>query len=176
MMMKQTKTTIATWAVAGILVAGLLVFGCKRQAGHMEQDERGGGAPHEEGGMGSVGHADEVGHGHHDSNMVESMHAAELTGKLSNGVRVIELKARKFAFDPATIIVKQGEKIRLRVTSEDVMHGIGIADYDIDRKLPPNETQVIEFTAGKAGKHYFYCSVYCGSGHGDMRGELVVLP
>jgi cytochrome c oxidase subunit 2 len=165
MMMRQTKTTITTWSVAGILVAGLLMFGCKRQAGHMEQGERGLGAPHEDGG-----------HGHDDSGMAESMRATELTGKLSDGVRVIELKARKFAFEPATVIVKQGEKIRLRVTSEDVMHGIGIADYDIDRKLPPNETQVIEFTVGNAGRHHFHCSVFCGSGHGDMHGELVVLP
>jgi heme/copper-type cytochrome/quinol oxidase subunit 2 len=130
------------------------MFGCKRQEGQMKQDD----------------------HGHDDSGIAETMHAAELTGKLSDGVRVIELKARKFAFDPAAVIVKQGEKVRLRVTSEDVMHGIDIADYDIDRKLPPNETQVIEFTAGKPGRHHFHCSVFFGSGHGDMHGELVVLP
>ncbi len=152
--MRQTKTTITTWGVAGIIVAGLLMFGCERQTGHMEQGD----------------------HEHDDSGIAETMQAAEPTGTLTDGVRVIELKARKFAFDPATVIVKQGEKIRLRVTSEDVMHGINIADYDIDRKLPPNETQVIEFTAGKPGKHHFHCSVFCGSGHGDMHGELVVLP
>ena len=55
------------------------------------------------------------------------------------------------------------------------MHGIGIEGYDINRKLPPNETQVIEFTAGKPGKHPFHCSVYCGKGHADMQGELVIV-
>jgi len=175
MMMRQNKTTIATWGVAGILIAGLLVFGCQRQtAGHTEQREHGHGDGHAEHDGGTP--HDEGGHGHDDSGMAESMRAEELTGKLSDGVRVIELKARKFAFDPATVIVKQGEKIQLRVTSEDVMHGIAIADYDIERKLPPNETQVIEFTAGNAGRHHFHCSVFCGSGHGDMHGELVVLP
>jgi nitrous oxide reductase len=96
-------------------------------------------------------------------------------GMLRNGVRTIDVKARKFEFDPAMIVVKQGEKVRLKVTSEDVMHGIGITDYSIDRKLPPGETQVVEFTADKPGRHHFHCSVYCGDGHGDMHGELVVL-
>ena len=44
-MMRQTKMTIITWSVAGVLVTGLLVFGCNRQAGHMEQSEHG----HDEG-------------------------------------------------------------------------------------------------------------------------------
>jgi len=164
-MMRQTTTTIATWGVAGVLVAGLLMFGCSRQTGHNGEAEHG----HDS------GHADKGGHGHDDSGMAETMHATQPTGTLNGGVRVIELKARKFAFDPATIVVKQGEKVRLRVTSEDVMHGIGVADYGIDQKLPPRETQVIEFTADKPGKHHFHCSVYCGDGHGDMHGELVVL-
>lgn len=162
-MMKQTRTTMATWGVAGVLVAGLFMFGCSRQTGHTEQAEHG-----HDGGQ------DETGGRHDDSGMADTMQTAEPTGALSGDVRVIEVKAHKFAFDPATVVVKQGEKVRLRVTSEDVMHGIAIADYGIDQKLPPNETQTIEFTADKPGKHHFHCSVYCGDGHGDMHGELVV--
>jgi cytochrome c oxidase subunit 2 len=176
-MMRQTKTTIATWSVVGILVAGLLVFGCSRQTEHIEQGEQVGDTHHEEGNvMEAGGHADEGGHGHDSSAMTKSVSTAAPTGKVINGVRVIEMKTRKFEFDPATVIVKQGEKVQLKVTSEDVMHGIRISDYDIDQKLPPNETQVIEFTADKPGRHHFHCSVYCGSGHGNMHGELVVLP
>ena len=94
---------------------------------------------------------------------------------LSEGVRVVDVQAGKFAFDPAEIVVKQGETVRLNVTSEDVTHGFGLADYDIDRKLPPNETVTIEFTADKTGTHHFHCTVYCGPGHEQMHGKLVVL-
>lgn len=90
-------------------------------------------------------------------------------------MRVVEINARKFEFDPAEVVVKQGEIVRLKVKSEDVMHGLGIVAFDIDRKLPPNETVTIEFTADKVGTHHFHCSVYCGTGHNDMHGELVVI-
>ena len=70
----------------------------------------------------------------------------------------------------------QGESVRLEITSEDVSHGIGIEDYDIDRQLEPGKTEVVTFTADKTGQHHFHCSVYCGAGHNDMHGTLVVLP
>lgn len=100
---------------------------------------------------------------------------APLSGEVVDGVRVVEVKARQFAFEPSTIVVRRGERVRLDVTSEDVAHGIGIAAFDIDRTLPPNQTQAIEFTADQLGYHDFRCSVYCGAGHADMRGELRVV-
>lgn len=100
---------------------------------------------------------------------------AELSGELEDGIRVIEMKARQFAFDPDTITVKEGEKIRLEITSEDVAHGFHLGDYGINRRLNPNETIVIEFEADQAGEFIFDCSVYCGKGHEDMTGNLNVL-
>ena len=32
----------------------------------------------------------------------------------------------------------------------------------------------VEFTADKAGTFNFYCNNYCGQGHPDMSGVLVV--
>ena len=96
------------------------------------------------------------------------------SGALKNGVRVVEVKARRYEFDPGTIVVKQGEKVRLEVTSEDVDHGISIPGYDIDQELPPKKTETIEFTADKAGTFPFHCSVYCGGGHSKMVVRLVV--
>jgi cytochrome c oxidase subunit 2 len=65
--------------------------------------------------------------------------------------------------------------VRLQVTSEDVTHGIGIAAYDVDRQLPQGDTQVITFTAARAGNYPFRCTNYCGEGHERMRGQLVVV-
>ncbi|HMG34782.1 MAG TPA: DUF5777 family beta-barrel protein [Blastocatellia bacterium] len=88
--------------------------------------------------------------------------------------REIKVIARKFAFVPKTIQVKKGEKIRLLVTSEDVDHGIAIKEYDIDQVIKAKQTKTIEFTADRAGKFEFVCSVFCGDGHPDMTGELIV--
>jgi len=99
-----------------------------------------------------------------------------LSGELVNGVRIVKIQARRFEFDPGTVVVKAGEKVRLEVTSEDVVHGIRIKDFDINRKLKPGEAETITFATEKPGRHHFQCSIYCGKGHDDMHGELIVLP
>ena len=43
----------------------------------------------------------------------------------------------------------QDETIRLKVTCEELMLGIGVEDFDIDKRLSPKETVTIEFTANK---------------------------
>jgi plastocyanin len=163
----RTKPVMGLLTV--VFVAGvLMLFGCGRSNGehhgaphgdghHMEEDEMG---PH---------HGEE---GEHPGNATEN---PEPSGTIVEGVRVIEMKARKFEFEPERVVVRSGEKLRLKVTSEDVMHGIDIEGYDINKKLPPGETVTIEFTPQKPGSHHFHCSVYCGAGHDQMHGTLVVL-
>lgn len=111
----------------------------------------------------------------------EQEHAAkpaaedQLSGSLIEGERVVRMRARRFEFLPSQIIVKEGERVRLEIISEDVTHGIEISSYGVNRKLEPGKTEIIMFTADKPGRHHFHCSVYCGEGHGKMHGELIVL-
>ncbi len=100
---------------------------------------------------------------------------AEPSGEVVDGVRVVQVRARQFEFEPEAIVVNEGEDVRLEVTSEDVMHGIGIEAYDINEEVPPDETRTVEFRADEAGTYEFLCSVYCGPGHEAMRGQIVVL-
>lgn len=89
-------------------------------------------------------------------------------------VKEFTITARQFEFEPATITVKQGDKVRLKVTSTDVEHGFSIKEYNINKNLRPGKTETIEFVADKAGEFEFRCSVYCGSGHPNMEGKLIV--
>lgn len=98
----------------------------------------------------------------------------ELSGRLKDGWREVEFKAYQFGFEPEEIVVEQGDKVRLRARSTDVTHGLGLQAYDINQTLPPDEEQVIEFTADRAGEFHIHCTVYCGSGHGDMHAILRV--
>jgi len=100
--------------------------------------------------------------------------AAEVSGTLENGVRVIQMRAFQFNFDPNPVIVNEGEKIKLVVTSTDVTHGISIAEFGVNVKLFPGRPSIIDFTADKSGTFIFYCSVPCGAGHRSMRGRLIV--
>ncbi|MFB6182215.1 MAG: cupredoxin domain-containing protein [Candidatus Magasanikbacteria bacterium] len=89
-------------------------------------------------------------------------------------VREINMIAKKWQFKPSTITVEKGKTVRLKITSQDVMHGLAIPELGINQQLPPGETKTVEFTANKKGKFNFACSVYCGRGHGRMTGRIIV--
>jgi len=97
-----------------------------------------------------------------------------LSGKLENGIRIVEVKASQYKFEPDPIEVKLGEKVRLVVTSTDVAHGLAIDEFKINLSVSPQETKTVEFTADKKGTFHAYCNVYCGSGHGHMHASLIV--
>ncbi|BCS31089.1 hypothetical protein TBR22_A02890 [Luteitalea sp. TBR-22] len=88
--------------------------------------------------------------------------------------RVIEVKAKKYDFEPSTIEVAQGERVVLRVTSVDRLHGIGIKRFKVNAEVPKGETVDVEFVAAEAGTFPVLCTEECGKGHDDMTGTLVV--
>ncbi len=92
----------------------------------------------------------------------------------SSGAHKFTMTAKKYEFDPGVITVKKGEKVRLIITATDRDHGIKIDAFDINQVLKKGDPTTIEFTADKAGTFEFKCSVYCGMGHGKMKGKLVV--
>jgi cytochrome c oxidase subunit 2 len=90
--------------------------------------------------------------------------------------RVIQVVARRYAFEPAEIQVTEGEMVRLMVRSADGPHGFEIKPLKVKKEIPRGADPVaIEFTAEKAGRYPILCSEYCGDGHADMKGALVVV-
>ncbi len=106
--------------------------------------------------------------------ITETVSGASENKQLSQEVKEFKLIAKQFEFLPDSIEVNKGDKVRLLITSIDVEHGISIPEYDIIEKLPKNKEVQIDFVADKQGTFRFFCSVFCGNGHGDMNGELVV--
>ena len=89
--------------------------------------------------------------------------------------RVIEVIAKRFAFEPAEIEATVGEKLTLAVRSADGVHGIEIKKVKIKKEIPRGAAPVmIEFTPTETGRFPIVCSEYCGDGHDDMKGTLVV--
>ena len=111
-------------------------------------------------------------HGQHHEEQTEG--ALTPSGEIIDGVRVIKMEAFQYRFQPDPVVVKKGEKVRLLVTSTDVVHGIMIREFGVNEKLPPGKEVVIEFTADKTGTFTIHCSIFCGPGHGKMHGSLVV--
>jgi len=89
--------------------------------------------------------------------------------------RIIDVVAKRFAFEPARIEVSEGERIRLVVTSADGVHGVAIKKFRVEKSVPRGGQPItIDFVASAAGEYPILCSEYCGNGHEDMTGMLVV--
>ena len=88
--------------------------------------------------------------------------------------KVIRVTAKKFEFSPSEITVKKGEPLVLEFTSPDREHGFYLPDFGVETKIKPGAVTRVSFTPGKTGKFNFTCDVFCGSGHEEMSGVLVV--
>lgn len=88
--------------------------------------------------------------------------------------RVIAVTAKKFEFNPATIELKVGEPVVLELTSLDRRHGFRSDDLHIDVTIDPGTPTRVHLVPDKPGRFDFHCTVFCGSGHEDMTGIIVV--
>lgn len=91
--------------------------------------------------------------------------------------RVFEMTASRFKFEPAMLRVSAGDRVRLTLRSMDTEHGLEIKKLKVKVAVPKGGDPVtVEFVADKPGTYDFKCSEYCGSGHGRMKGQIVVTP
>jgi len=89
--------------------------------------------------------------------------------------RTIEVLARRYTFEPAEIEATQGERLRIVVRSGDGPHGFEIKKFKVSKEVARGgEPVVIEFTPDEAGRFPIVCSLFCGDGHDDMKGALIV--
>ena len=88
--------------------------------------------------------------------------------------RVIEVVAKKFEFVPGEIQVKRGEPVVLQFTAPEVPMGFNLADFNLRADIVPGKVTTVQLTADKTGTFTFLCDVFCGTGHEDMSGTLIV--
>lgn len=89
--------------------------------------------------------------------------------------RVVRIASKKFEFTPAEITLKKGEPVVLELTATDEAMGIKCAGLGIQADMPVGKTTKVALTPGKAGKFPFHCDAFCGDGHEDMEGTIVVV-
>jgi cytochrome c oxidase subunit 2 len=88
--------------------------------------------------------------------------------------QVIEVTAKKFEFNPSHIVLKKDVPVVLRLRSLDRKHGFKVPGLGLQTEIKPGKPTDVKFTPDKTGTFPFACSVFCGSGHEDMGGEIVV--
>ncbi len=100
--------------------------------------------------------------------------ADAVSARQSSQPRVIEVVARRYAFEPAQVEVVAGEPVRIMVRSGDGLHGFSVPKLRIKKEIPRGETVAIELTADTPGEFPILCSEFCGDGHEEMKGLLIV--
>jgi len=90
--------------------------------------------------------------------------------------RVVPVIARKFVFVPDEIHLKQGEAVVLELTAPEVTMGFNAPELGIRTDIIPGLPTRVRLTPAKAGRFLFNCDVFCGSGHEEMDGVIVVEP
>jgi glucose/arabinose dehydrogenase/plastocyanin len=94
-------------------------------------------------------------------------------------VRVIEVIARSFEFEPSSIKIRKGETVRFVVKSQDIYHTFTVKkskdtkDDIFNLNLFPGKPVEKEFTPQEVGIFYLYCKPHEGLG---MTGSIEVTP
>jgi cytochrome c oxidase subunit 2 len=78
-------------------------------------------------------------------------------------------------FSPADLSVEAGKLLRLRLVSDDVVHGFAIGQSDRPAiELLPGQASDVTLVFDRPGKYVFYCTRWCGVNHWRMRGAIEV--
>lgn len=91
----------------------------------------------------------------------------------------------KFIFDGSAdrqdvVEVNEGDTVYFHLTNidldQDITHGFGILDYDVNYEVQPGQTATLKVEADKAGTFPLYCTNFCSALHQEMSGYLLVNP
>ncbi len=96
---------------------------------------------------------------------------------LSLGTTVVKeftVTGKNFSFDPSTINVKKGDKVKITFVNSEGFHNFIIDQFSLVSKTTKSPTtETLEFTADKTGSFEYYCSVGTHRAMG-MKGTLIV--
>lgn len=90
------------------------------------------------------------------------------------GPQRIEITAKKYSFDPASVTLKKDVPVLLVLTSKDVTHGLQIKELGVNTKIPKGQTVEVPVTPQLVGTFEGKCSVFCGLGHRHMTMTVTV--
>jgi Heme/copper-type cytochrome/quinol oxidases, subunit 2 len=87
---------------------------------------------------------------------------------------VIKITAKKFEYSPNSIKIKKGIPVILELTSLDKLHGFNCPKLGVRTDIEPGKVSRVRILAQRAGVYEFHCDIFCGDGHEDMYGKIIV--
>jgi cytochrome c oxidase subunit 2 len=92
----------------------------------------------------------------------------------ADDIPVVEITAKRFAFNPDKITLKKGQTVKLRLHSEDVDHGFFVRPLKLDELIPAGQSIEVTVMPQTAGTFTTICDHFCGANHGNMNMTIVV--
>jgi len=71
--------------------------------------------------------------------------------------------------------VPRGQAVKLRMTSEDVIHSFYVPAMRVKADVIPGKYTMLWFKPDTVGTYHLFCSQYCGAEHSHMVGRVVVM-
>ncbi len=94
------------------------------------------------------------------------------------GVQVVDIVARvpeQGGFAPDRLSFRVGDRVRLRISSPDAVHGFAIPGLGVDvDEIDPGKVVEVDLTLDKPGRFAFACTRWCSVDHWRMRGVIDV--
>lgn len=94
--------------------------------------------------------------------------------KISDNEYEIYYVARMWFFDPQNVEIPVGSKVRIYLTSLDVVHGFHIWGTNVNLMAIPKAVNYYEINFDKEGEYVISCHEYCGVAHQNMIGKIIV--
>lgn len=88
--------------------------------------------------------------------------------------KVIKITAKRFNYTPAEVTLKKGVPVVMEFRTLDVMMGFNLPDFNVRADIVPGKTTRVRLVPDKTGTFIFLCDIFCGSGHEEMNGRLIV--
>jgi cytochrome c oxidase subunit 2 len=88
--------------------------------------------------------------------------------------QVIKVSAKKFDYTPGEIKLKKGVPVVLELTTQDVVMGFNVPDLGARADILPGKVARVRLVPNKVGTFEFHCDIFCGTGHEEMSGTIVV--
>ena len=88
--------------------------------------------------------------------------------------RTFQIKASRFEYSPAVLVVNPGDRVTIELVATDVVHGLSMDGYNLEVTADPGQVARLTFVADRQGSFRFRCTVTCGNMHPFMIGKLEV--
>ena len=106
--------------------------------------------------------------------LLVSVSAVVFAKSKDSGERIVAIKVKRFEYSPKEVTLKKGVPVILKLTSLDVPHGFNLPDLNVRADVIPGKPAKVRIVPQQTGRFAFHCDIFCGTGHEELEGAIVV--